>query len=82
MSDGVRTRRPFDAKEIAEQLNAGNIVGLGTHVLLRRTESDIVHFCRLCEATMSIPCDPGAAALADDAIAFIKKHQHPQGASS
>ena len=75
-------RRPFNAKEVAEVLKSGRIVALGDGALLQLKNDQIACSCRLCDAQMSIPCDPSAASLADDAIAFILKHRHVQGAAS
>jgi hypothetical protein len=74
--------RPFNAKEVAENIRAGKTVGLGDYVIMKRQGEELALKCRRCEATMSMPYSSAAFALADDAIAFILKHQHREGIAS
>jgi len=80
MSEPIKL--PWDPAEIARRIVNGDLIFLGDHVSIKRGETNVVHHCRRCNATLTKPFSSTEMSLwMDEAAAFIMKHVHQEAPS-
>lgn len=67
--------RPFNAREVAENIAAGHTVKIGEHLIIARDlNGDVRQVCTFCDAVSTVAFKPTAIALA--LAKFAHTHMH------